>query len=782
MGMWGLRNACVSAAAVALVGSAGATSAAAAPLDLLSSGAPAVTFGLSVVPAKPVQKPAATSSGGKAASVKSGTKPAAAPPAKPYVWLTGASNLPLRNEVDGTVRIDALFFPAQTTPPPQITTQSRPLAIGRKLTIRANGAGTLHLLATLTSDQEPSDLNGTLVVESRDLAGKLVGSLSLAVSGTVAIPADVVFEPSEVTLQVTRLQGTELTTTGDHLHVRLRGAGVDRLVATVGALAKSNTEAQPAATVLLGSSSGKQTLVELTGLTLIQPGLAEATITTQESVACVTGGTVECGHGPPSPGSYSGALTLTGSGDGPTLKITVNSRFWFLFPVLMVFAGWLLGVLVPLLSATAQTKRQLRQSVRDELERYLAVEPKVSTGAAWDLAGSLGDRSGWYDKHHAGTPGDTSVAAVWTNIHTARSAKDLAQADKAATDLITRVQAWIHAAPFADALDNLRTHAPEDRVRHVWSDTQVRKDTDALLYVVRDTSTPSADDAAGYAVRLRRQAAFHEEYARVWKQLAGVEGLVRDDERAADGDMWQRADLDGFDAQVANPAESTRTSEQWARLTIGLADIAAAVGTLITKHPVPPGRAEAPADAEAEVTADETPARVSPEEKAQVIMQLAERAKSPEQAAKVAGVNLEDAKRIQDDLPETTAAVAVSKKQTPAAVSRTKSVAQRLSLAQPGSAKSDAANGSVTHRLSKESVTRLLWAASDYALSFFIAVVTTIAYMIPLYTSTWGGWEDWLAAFGAGVIGTVGIKWAVLPAFRSKNGPALDDANPDTGN
>jgi hypothetical protein len=53
--------------------------------------------------------------------------------------------------------------------------------------------------------------------------------------------------------------------------------------------------------------------------------------------------------------------------------------------------------------------------------------------------------------------------------------------------------------------------------------------------------------------------------------------------------------------------------------------------------------------------------------------------------------------------------------------------------------------------------------------------------MIPLYSNTWGGWEDWLAAFGAGVVGQVGIKWAVLPALRSAHLPAGSAAAADGG-
>lgn len=70
--------------------------------------------------------------------------------------------------------------------------------------------------------------------------------------------------------------------------------------------------------------------------------------------------------------------------------------------------------------------------------------------------------------------------------------------------------------------------------------------------------------------------------------------------------------------------------------------------------------------------------------------------------------------------------------------------------------------------------------ATDIILTVLIAGLTAVMYMIPLYTSTWGSWQDWLAAFGAGVVGQVGIKWAVLPALRSKHLPALDGSTSGT--
>src|SRR5438132_283269 len=83
-----------------------------------------------------------------------------------------------------------------------------------------------------------------------------------ALTGAIAIPADVAFEPSEVTLQVTRGYEFFGGTTGDHQTVRLRGAGVSRLVESVGKLA-SGKKAPPPAQVLVADDAGHETLVGL---------------------------------------------------------------------------------------------------------------------------------------------------------------------------------------------------------------------------------------------------------------------------------------------------------------------------------------------------------------------------------------------------------------------------------------------------------------------------------------------------------------------------------------
>lgn len=57
---------------------------------------------------------------------------------------------------------------------------------------------------------------------------------------------------------------------------------------------------------------------------------------------------------------------------------------------------------------------------------------------------------------------------------------------------------------------------------------------------------------------------------------------------------------------------------------------------------------------------------------------------------------------------------------------------------------------------------------TDLLMTAMIPIVTVVAYMLPLYTGTWGTWQDWLTAFAAGFLGQVAIKWALMPIFQSR--------------
>jgi hypothetical protein len=55
----------------------------------------------------------------------------------------------------------------------------------------------------------------------------------------------------------------------------------------------------------------------------------------------------------------------------------------------------------------------------------------------------------------------------------------------------------------------------------------------------------------------------------------------------------------------------------------------------------------------------------------------------------------------------------------------------------------------------------------DTLLSGAILVVSSLLYVGTIYSDTWGGLEDWVTAFGAGFLGHLTVKWALLPIYRS---------------
>jgi hypothetical protein len=67
--------------------------------------------------------------------------------------------------------------------------------------------------------------------------------------------------------------------------------------------------------------------------------------------------------------------------------------------------------------------------------------------------------------------------------------------------------------------------------------------------------------------------------------------------------------------------------------------------------------------------------------------------------------------------------------------------------------------------------------------TLLLAVGAAIAYMVPLYSATWGSPTDLLTAMAAGFGAQAIVQWAALPAFQSlqistKNEPAAPASGP----
>jgi hypothetical protein len=622
---------------------------------------------------------------------------------QPNGTFTGATSVPLSNSSRTRVDVTVAYYAQK--PSSSVNLTAHPLSVPGK------GSAVLTLKAVITPPAVPSDLNGTVVITERDAKHEKLGTLPLAVQGALIIPTDVAFEPSDITLQVTL--GQWFKAAGETQTVRIRGPGVAQLVNTLNALA----DAGDIGTLLLSDGSGQQTLVQLSRPTLIGPGLAEVTV-------CVRGAE-HCGTNTPSPGAYTGTFSLSpGEADAPTLKVTVNSRYWLVLPIVLVLVGAILGGLLPAWTATARTKNTLRDDLRSYLAAYQRARPKdPSDRAAWDMTPLLGDEENWYTKRYTGAPDAKGVAPLWAHIHSA-SAGDLDQDAAAVTELTSEVTAWMQAEPLAAALATLRDNPPEDRVGHRWQDTQVRDDTAILLDEVRNVVPPDAAGAAEYVRRLSAQLRFHQEYVHAWELCRRLDKRPASNEEKHDNaEAWKSAELDAFDKQVVASPEADRKPSAQSRLNLELADVTEAIERLLSA----PGQDASPADADISMTARQ---RVT------VADQLVRR-RSVELVAKTAGV---DRGVVQE----------VSAELAPVIEARAPQPVDEVS------------SSWFTHLLD----------TTDILLTGVIAAGTAAAYILPAYTATWGSAQDWAAALAAGIGGQVVIKWAALPALRSKRLPA----------
>jgi hypothetical protein len=658
--------------------------------------------------------------------------------------LTGTLDVPLNNTSPKRVRITARFFSETSSQPLTIGPNTRPLAVAHPLTLASGGQAVLVLLANLSSKEPVSNLGGTLVVQAR-VANHVVSSLELRLAGSLAIPTDVAFEPSDVTLQVTRGQ-LFYKTAGDHQTVRLRGIGVASLIATIGKLASAK-KAQPFATLLVSDDAGQETLVELLDLHQVGPVLAEVTVATRKAVTCING-TVECGGGAPSAGSYTGTLTLTpGTSGGPALKVTVHSRWWFAIPVLLLLGGAFIGGLLPLLTANARTKNELRDTLRRALDAYKKMAPTdAKKHTAWDIESLLGPEP-WYPKRYTALPGAKGVAPLWSNIASARNDDDLKEDGAQVRELTAQLNSWMEAEPLASELASLLDNPPGDRQGHAWRDTQVRKDSASLLREMHNAFPPSAATAHKYTERLQRQLRFHRDYAEAWERRRALEELpFSENQKQRDHAMWGRANLDQLNEKVKATPAATRSSTAQAQLEGELADIADAIERLIASH-------------EQGVDADKAVIPLIDAKKREAVVQLVEEEKSPGEVAEALAVPVSDIHRLQTQL--------LRMEVTPPSSTEPSTLPLRARTSQLPARE----NGEQSSPNKVSAFLRHLMYATDLTLSILIAVVTAVAYMLPLYTSTWGSWQDWAAAFAAGVVGQIGIKWALLPSLRSKRLP-----------
>jgi hypothetical protein len=672
--------------------------------------------------------------------------------------LAGSTRLVLHNGTAGPVTTSAEYYADTVSRPLTVNAGSDPVALSAA-TIAASGTAVLTLRAHLSSSDVPSDLDGTLVIQERNARGRSVGSLTLALTGVVTLPTDVVFEPSTVTLQVT--SGLLYSTKGDRETIRLRGPGVSRLLAELGHRTTS-TRVKASETLLLADTDGNQTLVELLHPTKISPDLAEITVATQAVGVCKTlkRAKVECAEGAPRPGSYMGSLTLTpGESGGPTLDVTVDSRWPIWLAVVLVVVGALVGGLLPFLTGSARTRSQLRQGLRESLRDYEEAQQDPDAKATWDLDPYLGERQNWFPRRGINSPrARGAVGPVWARIRGDISQEDLA-ADATVVQTITgQVSSWLMVEPGAAALAKLGRTPPPDREKHPWGNTEIAKNTGTLLSEVCNKPTPvDIDTAQKLKIRLDRQIRLHKAYADAWVRFTALARDISVEQTERYADLWTQADIDTFDAAVTASPESSRDDNGQAQLENQLTKIAESIELLLAALGV----------------ADEDPAADPPSveplgeaEKKEAAKRLRSSNASPSEVAKEMDVSRVAVEAVKSELSQGVAAL-------PAA---------NLQPAVSGTQKGSGAEGSGARPLIRRLPGWLrhpVLEVSDVLASAVIGLGTVIAYILPLYTSTWGGVQDAVLAIAAGAGGQVVVQWAVLPVFRSKHLPT--SSSPGSG-
>ncbi|HWH93364.1 MAG TPA: hypothetical protein VNT03_05840 [Baekduia sp.] len=413
-------------------------------------------------------------------------------------------------------------------------------------------------------------------------------------------------------------------------------------------------------------------------------------------------------QGTPKPGSYSGTLPLApGTTDGPTLDVKVRSETWFPIAVAILLTGSLLGGLVPALTDTARRKRRLVAELRDMAGRYELARGGLDpeNSGLWSLDDALGSKP-WFPTRLQEVPGGDGLGRLSWNIRVAHAQADLDDDTTSVLKLREAIDQWVAMAPPVRALKAVEAVRPPDRVRHQWANAAVVGDTRWLLH--RVASAPAdATAAQTLLTRLKAQAAFHQRYARAWTLLDQAEHAPWNEaERVAHQQVWDRADLDALDAELKAKPLAERDDDDAAALASHLDSCLQACAELVRLKPV---------------TADE----------------LVPSGAAAASAASAAGTLAAPVPAPASGAVAKTAPAEVGEPATP------------------------------SRRLRRPMVTAVD-AVFDFGMSAAIAVATLVGYMLPLYTGTWGSWQDWLTAFVAGFGGQAAIKWALLPVFQSQ--------------
>jgi hypothetical protein len=441
--------------------------------------------------------------------------------------------------------------------------QSNPMANNTTGAARMNGSPTavklqpgsptpIRLVFELPKGKTASWLAGKLLISGTSKLGKTEpGSLVLPVSAEFQPLQELTFNPSSLTIQVTR--GWSSSTTPE---VEVTGPGAPALLAHQPPLSTR---------VLLGNGEGHD---------------VEATFGQLKEVEGTVRGTLSLSdHAPP--GEYTGNLILGAGSDAPGLALTVKSHVFVLWFILLVLAGSLVGGLLPKLTSTGRRRTALRLTLGNSIQLYERERAKVQLKALpWDMDARMG-RKPWLRLRWNAIPGSDGYAGLYAQLRWGRSEDELDELSQKVTAAANDVIFWIELRQPVVRLNKLNEgQPPPPRNGKTWRETQVAQDTDALLDHVRNQPPTNSKERRELEVRCTEQALWHGAVVDAWTVITAAQTskLVTGEEAA------QLAELD-FGPIVNGKPECERAGKEAAELLAALSGLAARARAIASELP-----------------------------------------------------------------------------------------------------------------------------------------------------------------------------------------------------
>jgi hypothetical protein len=641
----------------------------------------------------------------------SGSKKNAAPRA-PQVDLEGDLHLALRNPSDSKRIVNAIYTRADTDEVANIGTAD----------LAPHAVGVLHLHFKLPGGEAPDALSGTLDLE---IVGGAAGEqISVPVSGGLEPLGDVHFEPSTVILRVTRGCPILPCNTKNAGDVRLYGSGVPKLLAYRAAAGEANV----ATKLFLGGHAIEAMLMNLHA-DPTQPETAVASVSLASE---------------PGPGKYTGTLLLSRLVPGAAgLPVEVRSRVWVPWAILTILAGVLAAAMLYQFLGLRRRKQllsgALKAVVENDYVRHRDLNQVEGSGGQRQLIWDLYIKCPLTVEKSWEYWGDLKTARnIYTAIHWARNDADLDEAQAATMTLIHDIKSWLLALTEVRGLWEL-ANAVHGR-QEAWEETNVYRDTELLLLRARRTPGDALLSSKLIAL-VGLQTAWHRVFAQAWDlKQALLDAGGEASEHAAEVKLRE---LD----EAAKPVV-TRTEDDQDDLDLALERLYRKLLAIRSEFAPTADLVVLSADREQQSAARRAE------------LESLHSSARPEVA--LANFRASGITALVPVIPEIEGAVA-GPPPTPAVAAPQPRPAD-VAPQPPSAPKSRprAAYDTVRSSATLRSFRRL-----DLLLSFATLVIASIVYMGTIYTDTWGSAADFATAFGAGFLGQVTVKWALLPISQS---------------